>query len=228
MEFQRRVAISLSFIILVILCSCLTPDPNYENSFVITDNTCTLPCWYGITPGSTTRKEALAIINSLDFIDKDSITELSGYGCNSEVSTLWDFTAGGDILLCFIKDVVQGINFEKIGNLNYAIVINVAGEPDSIYSRIGGEIRHVIIDAYFFNRGMIISSWFTTHENSYMINPDTRVKYISLLPLENFTDLAMSHYEEDTGNPRQWFFDHASRWNGYGEYPVTPYPGSLQ
>src|SRR5687767_4448210 len=45
---------------------------------LLTQQPCSPPCWNGIIPGRTTNSEAVSILESLDFIDKESISQQEG------------------------------------------------------------------------------------------------------------------------------------------------------
>jgi hypothetical protein len=58
----------LSLLILLIICSCSKPSAT-----ILSDPTCSPPCWQNITPGKSTVEETRALLGNISLVDPDSI-----------------------------------------------------------------------------------------------------------------------------------------------------------
>jgi hypothetical protein len=67
----------LSVALLVTVICLVACQASQANESYLNANTCTVPCWQEITPGSTTKQKALDIIKSSNLIENQSIEERS-------------------------------------------------------------------------------------------------------------------------------------------------------
>jgi hypothetical protein len=146
--------VTLFLIFSIILIGCLP-----KVSGVIQDTSCFPPCWEGITPGKTTRDEALAIIKSLPDVNTDSIKPWSMVTGNDSIK--WDFSSlTGDRFgnIFFRNDITIGFTFfpEKNG-LRLDNAIKFLGEPEGILAIYHKqEIRYLSIFINYKLKGVVL------------------------------------------------------------------------
>jgi len=117
-------------------------SPQFIDLSIQSGNPCSPPCWYGIQAGETNYEETIDILNSISFLESDSIRERE--------SQYWEPTLGesvdGKLLAVdYIKPeeyqalgflIVEGIVMDFTLYLNFSIsfeeVINVVGPPDYV------------------------------------------------------------------------------------------------
>ncbi len=101
------------------------PELTVDDGSVMTGEPCAAPCLQGITPGVTTKVEAVTILNRLgDFAKCDLQDENERkYGLDMKCA---NFAIGYND-----QDIVKWIHFESEGEISVADLIEKYGEPDA-------------------------------------------------------------------------------------------------
>ncbi len=127
-----------------------TIEPSLIDTSILTGVPCQAPCWYGLVPGRSTKAEALAIVQSLPFIDPKALSE--------EPYRYWDTTKEGQVpgtlvrfrckrpgvascvVLVVVNDVVKQILLSAPPSLTVRDVVAHLGPPEFVSaSRIAPE-----------------------------------------------------------------------------------------
>ena len=108
-------------------------DPSLLDTSLLNSDPCGPPCWQGLTPGESTRMEALEVLRGLQFADPDvSVSRVGRFTSirwQSEVSApqhIW----GGQIALA--DDVLYRIQFDVAYPLSLQQVLDTVGDPDYV------------------------------------------------------------------------------------------------
>jgi hypothetical protein len=105
--------------------------PKVDQS-LITREPCAPPCWQGISPGETTLDQAEAILKTLPFIDRGTVTRQTA--ADSSQNLLWHSTLShpGDWIGSILtqQNVVDTIQIRKLeADITLDDLIAVYGEP---------------------------------------------------------------------------------------------------
>jgi hypothetical protein len=174
---------------------------------------CSLPCWNNITPGITTREEAIKIIRETAYIDQDSV-KITGSvdfgGC------LWRwkvFRRGMLPGLGWQDGVVSEITLDLAFDLSIGEVITRFGPPEAVrVSKGGGEVWNWVINMFYPQAGIQLRIF--TPNFSNLIEPSTKVgDFVLYAPssLEHRLAEVYSNYDVDRINRLY------TSWKGYGD-----------
>jgi hypothetical protein len=189
-------------------------------SGVIQDTACFPPCWKGITPGKTTREEALAVIQSLPDVKIDSVKPWSMVTGNDSIQ--WDFVPQtgdrfGDVF--FRNDIVIGFSFvpDKNGlKLNQAI--KYLGEPESILAMYHKqEIRYISIFISYKSKGVVLLLSINPYNPNKIATllTDTYVEAFWYIVPDFYSELMTSNYIG--GIAPNILSEDTHPWTGYGD-----------
>lgn len=181
--------------------------PVWWSSWLI-NSTCQLPCWRNITPGVTTIKEAISILeNSPD-------VKIS-YRVNNSIE--WDFTPnknGGGIIRASQDGIINSIELGGDSEIMLQTIIESYGEPKYVKTY---DCRNSMCAAFLIypNLGMLVDVFVeNTGKNDENLQVEILPEIVSydvffIEPgMENFKKITSF---QDYGSPMEW--------KGYGEYP---------
>ena len=143
---------------LIVLARVVAPPDVYAfplNSINLTAD-CQLPCWHGITPGVTTRAEALAIFDADPaylLIETDNISGL-------DVRYL-DPSSNSDAYLYFDENGIT-IHIELHGSDTMYHVVAKLGKPTRIL--VGNMCNQPWLGIF---QGALVSGWLPQNENTF-------------------------------------------------------------
>jgi len=102
------------------------PSNPFGDGGFLSESPCAYPCFYGITPGETTEKEAIAILNDRDtpFKDCKSFNNSSEGGDRGITCQYCGFT--------FEKGFVVSVGFRPNEKIEVSQIIEKIGEPDRL------------------------------------------------------------------------------------------------
>lgn len=102
-----------------------TPDAEYMDAGLLTGEPCEIPCWQGITPGVSTREEALTILRNLPFVDASTIQDSRdeiGWGSSVEGWLGGAIRIGDDER---VQAIYYGLDYE----LELRVLLSLRGDP---------------------------------------------------------------------------------------------------
>jgi hypothetical protein len=177
--------------------------------------TCHLPCWNNITPGVTTKDQALNTLTSDPYIEKGSVnvvgTDVSG-GCE------WNWRMHGNSFiyispgLNWRNGVVQEITLGTPYNLTVQEIFGKFGPPETIDIGPGGipEGWYWIVDMFYAPSGIQVKAY--TSENSSLIEPFTEIGGIYLFSPTSNKDRISKYFSGISSEELN-----LNAWKGYGD-----------
>jgi hypothetical protein len=197
---MKPVHILLAIISLYLLSACSYSSlklPDIGDGGLLSGEPCSAPCFWNITPGTTTEKQAVDILSHefpiifCEHWEKDVSGRDKGMRC-------------GNIGITFNNDIVNGVSFMPSSKITVEEVIEKYGDPNGIgIGILGIEMTPpLMMNLYFDQEGMKVS--LPEQDNtSYKILPDTTVETIS-------------YFEQS-----RYIFSirFTQEWNGYRDYP---------
>lgn len=209
------------FFLTLVLGGC---DLNDDQSF-LSEMVCEPPCWQGITPGVTTKEEALLILKGLPGIGPNSIsTHGEPWWIFDDIlyfehsSRDWD----GEVYILNSKVVIidfygdLGINFseaiDQIGKPEFVINIpthgGVPGHPTAVYSITAFEPNRGI--GYTFNTGDL------PKRNRSELSPDTPITLVSYFDPDRYDELLEGEMFSMGFLGKEETLKYLQPWSGYG------------
>jgi hypothetical protein len=121
-------------------------EPSYKSADIFVNPVCEPPCWENITPGITTKEDALSILSKKETIDKPiNNTNLNLPGYDGEIN----FTLHKDKsqlgFMLFLNDKISAINFHYKMELTLQEAIKLFGTPQFILGIHSGEINAITL-----------------------------------------------------------------------------------
>ena len=172
---------------------------------LIASNTCTLPCWNGITPGVTNQDEAKKILEEM---------EVKGLGTlYTYPDAMYLRNSNGQQILLFENGVVRIITLASIDNTTLGGLLKCFGKPsgEGDFRFVGGPIFSV----HYFDKGL-----------SFIVVPETNVPPTIMWYAEpNLPPNAEFHVTSDSQVIIAYLFSEGSipdsmqiyrKWEGYG------------
>ena len=194
----------------------------------LTDDTCSAPCWHGITPGQTTSDDAMVILQNLDIVKTDSI-KLSEQSWQGMDQIYWEFQHSGEGTISLINNVVYLIGFsskpknsmfdrEEGLNLQFSQAIDKFGEPALIFSVFMEELTiYEEIWALYPEKG--VNFYFSCVENSSEfqkeLTPETPVNYVEYFSPPDYQKIKDMFIVKDTFSEEDEKYS-THPWRGYG------------
>jgi hypothetical protein len=178
---------------------------------------CELPCWNGLTPGETTRSEALQIIEGLDGVDPDKTNDLySPWKGFSQQIWFYLYTDPSlakvqtDGAAYFIDNKLAALLLRRNVGRTFADMVELTGEPESIIVMPfpGGPVVIAIVPS----RGVM----YEFQAKSDDLKPETHIDDVMFFDPVQFDALMdngmFSLGEWDAAKTREIMHP----WNGYG------------
>lgn len=173
-------------------------------TFFLTQNPCSAPCFFGITPGFTTEEETNALLdeypsvfNACDFEDDTKGVQERWLLCE-------------EVAVCYKDGYVVSIHYYVEPTLSIQQLIEIYGPPDQlkiIHTNIPEETP-VISPFLYYNQIQTILFLPDFEGTQYNITPETTIWVIYHVSISEFPAW-ISDYEE------------LVPWDGYGIYEVT-------
>lgn len=165
---------SLALMALSALCLVSCRKAPVDRS-LLTDSPCAAPCWHGITPGITSRSQAIAVLRDSPYIRQDSLRER---GSEELGGVTWEWSGQGRWLqpsISWRNGVVQEITLGLTYNLTVEEIVNKFGPPEALDVAPGGTPEHWywIVDLYYPQRGFQFKAY--TRKYSTLFEPSTEI-----------------------------------------------------
>jgi hypothetical protein len=193
-------------LISLLLSACINQD---TQSSIFENPVCPPPCWENITPGFTTKADALKILSTLSAVDQP-IKDLNQKvpGCDDE----FYFTFFSDMnklgYICILDGKVSNISFNYKLDLTIQEAIDLFGEPQSVLGIRSGEVYAI----EFLNPQKGVAYGYYPNDRATKIMPEERIidltffdplTYELLLDNGNFSWHQMNS-EEALKNMQSW------------------------
>ncbi|HLO34121.1 MAG TPA: hypothetical protein VK249_33560 [Anaerolineales bacterium] len=221
---------TLLVIILLVLTAC-SPIPTTKpgEHSILADSNCTLPCWHGITPGSTTKQELLQVLSGLPLVNQDSITVTRSV--NEAFDEYVEFTMGeGPVYLkqdqgaplkqdyvwsgtaALRNDRVLEIDLRGDLGLTFGGLVDRFGEPTYLIPSPTPGL-HIWVEALDPSKGLDFG--YRADDEDSEITPGTPITGILLFDPASYQELtAHQTFLYQAHGPRQI---EAQLWKGYGK-----------
>lgn len=216
-----------TILLLLISCSPIATKIPTDNP-VFANSGCTLPCWYGIQIGSTTKQELLDILSTILIVNQDSVT------VTQSINSIFDeriyFTMGkgpkrlaldngdtvsqdylwsGDIAILNGKAVQIILNGDL--GITFQQLIDIFGEPDYVIpSYTPG--WHIWVEAINPSKGLDFG--YRAGDLHSELAPDTPVDQIKLFDAKLYDDMVQNkmffYLLSGSANIEEY------GWKGYG------------
>jgi hypothetical protein len=216
-------------IVLLVLTSCsflITKSPDKNSVFA--ESSCSLPCWYEIAVGKTTKQELLSILNNISIVNQDSITV-------SESDTIFNervfFTMGKgpqffklddggtvktDYLwsgnIDILNNKVARIDFAGDLGLTIQQVVNIFGVPSyaiPFYTH-GGHIRVELI-----NPTQGVEFGYRADGFASELTPDIKIDLLTIFDATLYNELLQNNMFMFGSNDQETY-----TWKGFGNLSI--------
>jgi hypothetical protein len=189
-------------------CDVFSPRPDiFENPV------CEAPCWENITPGITTKTEALALLSNNEAVDQPAYDTNQSFGkFDDEIRfSLYGKRLHGSILL--IDDRVSTIILGQRVNIPFKRAIELFGEPESILIIRSGEIYAALL---LNPEKGIAYSYFLADRASQIQSEDvvTTVFFFSPKDYQSILDSGILTYHQMSAEKT---LDGLKPWEGFGD-----------
>jgi hypothetical protein len=180
------------------------PNINIGDGGLITKELCTPPCFWNITPGETSFAEVYQIIE-----DKEITESCESIGENGNFNDLY---CGDGFLISFYKesDIVSNIFLRPTQEIKMKDIIHEWGPPDRVLTQLR-ELPNAWDYIYMWifyddilTRILLEIQDYEEGNDYYHVSETTIVDYIGYFDEESYKSDAL--------------YQHASPWQGYGEY----------
>jgi hypothetical protein len=152
-------------------------DPSLKDTSWLTGVPCKLPCWYGINVGTSTKEEALSLIQPSSFIDFSGIEEIESQYWDPrtgivEPSLLMSFpckqpTGRTCAHMSFVDNILMEISITPNFQITFGEVVRQIGEPDYLTARpIYPEIENCEVRLIWVDLQMMIDHFYYLEQNS--------------------------------------------------------------
>jgi len=219
--------ISPIIVLVVLFAGCM---PALQNKAAFDNPICPPPCWQNITPGITTKKDALNILSKISFVDQpviDMSTSSMGFEDQIRFSAYTGSQrhAAGSIFISGDRVVV--IAFEThLGTMQKAI--DLFGDPEYILVVQTGFFDEVTL--LNTSKGISFAYKLFGYESlaASGIEPNTEIDYVIFYDPNQFQAILnskiLSAYTLDSDGTKKFL----RPWTGYGSFkekywpPATP------
>ena len=170
---------------------------------LIGNKNCSPPCWNNITPGQTSKDNAILAMHQLNR-EKGGELSINDYGISWREKILKGvYTIElQDNFVKLIRFPTNGTSLEK--------VINLFGEPNYYAAGFGREGEHFIL-IYYPNKGL---AFIVDLEDEKVITKDASVTYSYFLPSTDIrNEIGIIHGEKWIDK----FMTELHEWKGYGD-----------
>jgi hypothetical protein len=137
---MRHIYRYLPFLIFVILVAC-RPAPAPTPTFAeILHSPCSAPCWYGVTPGKTSKNDLIELITKFPFYQENHVIWINDKGETSQNPP--DTTASSFVMI--VGNSWAGITIDFIDNIVSDVSIGSIVNSSHKYNDLGFTLDDVI------------------------------------------------------------------------------------
>ena len=191
--------------LLLVSCSNQEVDP-----FLVGDDNCKIPCWNLITPGLTTRTDAINRVETLQYKENYNFTE-------SDIYLIYN-AKRVHIHLNETNQIVESITIE-FNNTSLGQIDDLFGEPEYLSFQFdsGG-----CTSLFYYPK---IGSYFTGQCKSDMLGEHWKVSRNTIIVQGLFTS---PNLEDErlfvllVGDASKRLKNNIRKWEGYQSYPTNP------
>jgi hypothetical protein len=186
---MRKPLFITALLALVLLVAACIPTPNLRNERLLSDSflvdpveNCELPCWNGITPGTTEWTDAVTTLEDDETLDNPQVQTLQEG--QPAVGALWKMTGGEDCCQMVSEDgeTVSFIVLQLAPNHTLGELIEARGEPTYVIGSPGVEDQ-ALINLLYPDLGLIVGAFVAGEANgalsedselvvAYLLTPD--------------------------------------------------------
>ena len=204
---RHNFLIALSLLCLLLFMNGCTPSdtkvvPKIADGGLLSEQPCGPPCMWNITPGKTSKQEAIDVLiqkgiyNDCQFFDNSSESGGRGIVCSPYII----------VILNENEDIVSGIGFRPSQKITVEEIVSKYGDPSSVQVSMQGipegELHATMMLFYDEMRINIVLP--EQDFGPYVINGD--------LPVEN-----VGYSDQASYKP---FRQYSQIWHGYGDYEL--------
>jgi hypothetical protein len=186
---------------------------------------CSPPCWFGITPGKTTKVQLSSLVTTLPYSD-DPHAQTYWKGPWNEFSGIYTlyFTGGprstAQLDIWLIDGVVSEIAISGLHgyiqlNLTLQDALATYGPPDGLFPghRSHGDFSSTTINLTYPKSGLLLILLYpTTHQP--VLSPDDLIQDILIVDPSQYFQYLLAHESHDLNAcARDWLIP----WQGFGE-----------
>ena len=219
---MNKITVIIAVLIGLFLASCevLSSQTN-----IFEHPSCSPPCWEGITPGLTTKEEALSILSKLNMIDQPIVDPNQAF---INFDDAFHFTFYHDInrlgFIYIFDDKVSTIAFDNKLNTKLQQAIKLFGNPKSILVEHAGEYDA----ATLLNpeKGIIYGYRFHLDETS-IVGPDAALDSVAFFDPKQYQLMLSSGFLSYGDLDGDETIKNMRPWKGYGsvyQYDSTTNP----
>jgi hypothetical protein len=199
------------FLVVLILAGC-GASSKHQNIFE--NPVCEAPCWEKITPGVTTKEDALAILSQIDAVDQPVRDHNeAGSGFDDWIS----FSLYGDVNRLGEIDILDGrvslIDFGFKLGINLEHAIEMFGAPQSVLVIHAGEFDGVTL--LNPNKGIALS--YTSSKQLSEIKSSDEITGVSFFDPKQYSKILASGIFSFHQLKVEETLDRLRPWNGYGD-----------
>jgi len=175
--YKNRLVISIS-VLCMLLASCsvrnisitrseTTQDPNLYDRSWLSGIPCDAPCWYGLQPGISTKKDLIATLQKLPFVTPNTMVEEASSRWN-DTDKLWvpvqvikvdcvepPFTC---LYFEFEEDILTLFKLSPNYDITFSQVVSNLGAPEGItYARKNPEGKGCFVSLLWVKRQVVVT-----------------------------------------------------------------------
>jgi hypothetical protein len=206
----RRMLLVLAILLCsgMLLQSCSEPK---IDTFLLNDENCQIPCWNSITPGVTTRSEAMSALAEMADIENFSSTAGNLYFKYKQERV--------QIFIDSTTQIVETIDLE-LDETSLGKIVDVFGEPEYLSFMMDGAwiilIHYPKTGQYFLGPCQT-----TLFGNAWKVSPNTKITMAFLLsPTVDEARRNRLLFGDASERVKDGFID----WDGYKNYPFQSQP----
>ncbi len=216
----RKIIVGISvFIMALLITSC-----SGNESAVLQDDTCKVPCWRNIEMGKTGVEQTIELLNQMPDVDPNTIRQGKNPQTGVEGVSAGFLNDESNLELRFQNGKVFSMFFSFEKDISLADAIKKFGTPTYIYPTglRGDPFAYITVDFWYPDLGVCLH-----HENKRMII-DVPTKY----RISGRTNITQIYYVDSSFPQGQMTFGclkggneselnlERQEWKGYTEYPI--------
>lgn len=191
----------------------------FTDRSLLSDLPCAAPCWQGITPGRTTDKEALSILNNSKYVNQKSVTV---HGTSEVGGCVWDWRVPYKWIqpsISWQEGIVEEITMGLTFDVTVKDAIDKFGLPDAVMVVPSGtpERWYWIVILYYWEKGLEFRAYTKVYSDSFV--PSTEVGTITYFAPTTMETRIVNEYQDLSESAT----DKLHPWKGYGHLQ-TLYP----
>jgi hypothetical protein len=221
-------AIKLLIFISLLTGGCSRPVP--KNRTIFDSSICQPPCWQNITPGVTTKADALVKLSKIDFVEQPPIdmhhSSLGPFDDEIRFSAYKDHPTSGSIFIS--GNHVSIVTFEFNLGLTMQRAIDLFGTPESI----------LVIHASFVDPITLLNAkkgvefdyelFGKQSLDSASIEPDTEIFGVTFFDPNQFQKVLNSGILSAYTLTADQTIKNLRPWRGYGSFKAKYWPPATQ